>query len=75
MAQVIGRCANVGAHGLTNQLGLVLGAAGRQQCFHSRTDAVDDRPEVGRLRGHAADLLQRRKDRAALSVAQHHDQR
>ncbi len=75
MAQLLHRRAHVREHRLADQHLGVVAVRTREQVLHRRPHAVDDRAQVLRLGGRlAGQLLERRDDRAALRVAEHHDE-
>jgi hypothetical protein len=73
MPQLVGRGADVGAHGLPHQALRVVAEPGRQQTFDGGADLVDDRIEIVRLiLRRSPNLVERRLDRPAPGVAEDH---
>ena len=75
LPELVGRDANVRAHRLLHERAGVVAQLGREQRFHRRANAVDDRAQVPRLVCRwLLQVFERRQDRAALRVSEHHDQ-
>ena len=75
VSQCISRRADIGAHGLFDDVVSIRLAIARQRSFYGRANEFRDRTDVcryptfGRLQG-----VERRPDRAAVRMAEHHDE-
>ncbi len=75
VAELPHRGAHVGAHRVGHEAVRIAGAAAREQRLDRGPHPVHDRAQVARLgRRVSQQLLERRRDRAALRVAHDHDQ-
>ena len=75
VAQVVGRRADVGAHGRAHQRVAVVPRSVSSRLSTDGRTRFDDRAQVARLLlGGPRQLLERRLDGAALRVAEHHDE-
>ena len=75
MAQMIDRCADVGAHGLCSSVVQIVPQIRRQQALDRRPNQVDDRAQVPRLvLLRPLQLFQRRLDGAAVRMPEDDDQ-
>ena len=75
MPQMVGRGADVGAHGVAHQGIQIVPQIRLQQALHGRPHPVDDRTQIPRLAlARLLEFFQGRQDRPTLGVPQHHHQ-